>query len=108
MEARSQALKMWIVTNVATFFSQMALVVILCSFGKKSEKSKEADPEQPVPNPQNLNTIAKITEDDDFAESSHMSYTLLDTYKNSTSSINQEDLDLNFQLGSKSERFSEI
>lgn len=102
---------MWIVTNVATFFSQMALVVILCSFGKKSEKSeksKEAVPEQPVPNPQNLNTTAKKTEDDDFAESSHMSYTLLDTYKNSTSSINQEDLDLNFQLGSKSERFSEI
>jgi hypothetical protein len=99
---------MWIVSNVATFFSQMALVVILCSFGKKSEKSKEADHEQPVQNPQNLNTTAKKTEDDDFAESSHMSYTLLDTYKNSTSSINQEDLDLNFQLGSKSERFSEI
>ena len=87
MQARAQAIKMWIVSNVANFISQMALVVILCSFGKKSESTKDI-PVQPVADLQNENSVVKKAEDDDVSESSHLSYTLLDTYKNSASSIN--------------------
>ena len=97
---------MWILSNAANFISQMALIVILCSFGKKSEKTKEAA-EQPIAVPENESTVKK-GRDGDLVETSQMSYTLLDTYKNTTSSINQEDLDLNFQLGSQTERMSEI
>jgi len=38
---------MWMLSNVANFTSQMALIVILYSFGKKSEKKKDTPPESP-------------------------------------------------------------
>ena len=44
---RTQAISMWMLSNVANFTSQMALIVILYSFGKKSEKKKDTPPESP-------------------------------------------------------------
>lgn len=65
----------------------MALIVILCSFGKKNEKAKEA-PEKLVETPQEDISTLKKHGDGEFADTSQISYTLLDTYKNTTSSIN--------------------
>jgi hypothetical protein len=80
---------MWMLSNVANFISQMMMVVILYSFGKKSEKKKsDTPPESPVDEKTISEQIDSVERSKNHDDSSNLSYTLLDTYKNTVSSLN--------------------
>jgi len=80
---------MWMLSNVANFISQMMMVVILFSFGKKSEKKKSDTPPESLVDEKTISEQTETVEPSKtHDDSSHLNYTLLDTYKNTVSSLN--------------------